>query len=252
MAIERFRPSVPAKAKVTHSTPEVTLRRVGRSSSRAKLKIRITSRAKTSMAESSSRLRSSAARSFQTTARIAFRKPATRDGCFCFSSVAAAGTVRDFFISACQRLSVKIEQVLAAQPGGVVEAAITPPASTSKREARSCTRARSWEVITTVRPRAGDFAQDLVQHVAGILVQAGIGLVEEQHLRIVQHGPADGQALLHAARESAHQVVTPGRQAHQLQHLPNPFTQLGHAVHASVKAQVLLGGQIAVQAAAGD
>ena len=50
--------------------------RVFASSSRAKLKIRITSKEKTSIDESISRLRSSAARSFQTIAQTARHKEA--------------------------------------------------------------------------------------------------------------------------------------------------------------------------------
>src|SRR5215208_2138363 len=71
IAIERFSPSVPAKAKVAQSTPAVTDWRVLISSSRAKLKIRMINREKTSMAEKSSRERNSARRSFQTTALTA-------------------------------------------------------------------------------------------------------------------------------------------------------------------------------------
>ena len=74
VAIERLKPSVPAKANVAQSTPEVTLAFAWVSSSSAKLKIRIISSEKTSIAEISSRLRSSAARSFQMIARTAWIK----------------------------------------------------------------------------------------------------------------------------------------------------------------------------------
>src|SRR5574340_1111801 len=73
-AIERFKPSCPAKMKVTHRTPEVTFSRTPASSSRAKLKIKMTSSANTSMDEITSRLRHSARRSFQITAPSARRK----------------------------------------------------------------------------------------------------------------------------------------------------------------------------------
>ncbi len=71
IAMERLRPRVPANAKVTHRTPAVTDWRIRRSSSSAKLKIKIVRIAKTSMLPNSSRLRSSAAMSFQTTAPMA-------------------------------------------------------------------------------------------------------------------------------------------------------------------------------------
>src|SRR5689334_21022367 len=79
MAIERLSPRVPAKANVTHKTPEVTDCRVRTSSSRAKLKIKMTSSEKTSMAEKSSRERSSAAKSFQMTADMARRNAGKGD-----------------------------------------------------------------------------------------------------------------------------------------------------------------------------
>src|SRR5687768_895798 len=74
MAIERFRPSVPAKAKVVQSTPAVTDWRVLISSSSAKLKMRITSNENTSIADTNSNERNSARRSFHTMAKIARRK----------------------------------------------------------------------------------------------------------------------------------------------------------------------------------
>src|SRR3972149_1608974 len=61
---------------MTHNTPAVIVLswRVLGSRSRAKLKIKMTNKAKTSMAESSSRLRISADKSFQTTALKARKK----------------------------------------------------------------------------------------------------------------------------------------------------------------------------------
>src|SRR5262249_44744951 len=67
----RFRPSVPVKAVLTHRIPAATFSRALRSRSSAKLKIRIISRAKTSIELISSLLRSSAARSFHSTAPTA-------------------------------------------------------------------------------------------------------------------------------------------------------------------------------------
>src|SRR5687767_9439273 len=74
IAIERLSPRVPANAKVDQSTPAVTDWRVLRSNSRAKLKMRMINREKTSIAEKSSRERNSARTSFQTTAATALRK----------------------------------------------------------------------------------------------------------------------------------------------------------------------------------
>ena len=41
--------------------------------------------------------------------------------------------------------------------------------------------------------------QQVVQHLGRLWVKARIGLVEQQHRRVVQQGPCDGQALHHAA-----------------------------------------------------
>src|SRR5574340_1121087 len=108
MLIERFSPSVPAKANVTHNTPEVTAWRARMSSSKATLKITMTNSAKTSMAVKTSRERSSAARSFQATALRARRKAPVGDSrCSCF--------VVERAISVCQRLLVEGEQVALLQ-----------------------------------------------------------------------------------------------------------------------------------------
>src|SRR5688500_18250811 len=72
--MERFKPNVPAKAKVVHNTPDVTDSRTLISNSRAKLKITITSREKTSIAEISSRERNSEEKSLCTIANTALRK----------------------------------------------------------------------------------------------------------------------------------------------------------------------------------
>ena len=81
----------------------MTERRVAMSSSRAKLKIRMTSKEKTSMADSSSRERNSAARSFQVMAATARRK----EGFAC----TAAGLISVVVISNRQGLFVERQQV---------------------------------------------------------------------------------------------------------------------------------------------
>ena len=50
-------------------------------------------------------------------------------------------------------------------------------------------------------------ADDLPQQQARLRIEAGAGLVEEQHFGIVHHGAGDGEALHHAAREGAGHVV---------------------------------------------
>ncbi len=96
-------------------------------------------------------------------------------------------------------------------------------------------------------PAGRHLAQHVIQHHAGILVQAGVRLIKKHHFRVVQHGPADGQALLHAARKGAHQVAPPRRQADHLQHLSHTLVQARHAIHPPVEVQVFLGGQVAIE-----
>src|SRR5512138_1906766 len=176
MAIERLRPSVPAKAKVAHSTPAVTERRVLMSSSRAKLKIRMTSSEKTSMAESSSRERSSAERSFCTTAATAFRKFA-RTGLEVEARSVAS-------MSARQRLSVEVEQVgsghLRARGGG----GNGPPRQDIEARGQVLCAGQVVRGHDHGAPAGGHGAQHLVQHRGGVLVQPGVRLVEQDHVRV--------------------------------------------------------------------
>ena len=50
-------------------------------------------------------------------------------------------------------------------------------------------------------------ADDLPEQQARLRIEAGGGLVEEQHFGIVHHGAGDGEPLHHAAGEVAHHVV---------------------------------------------
>jgi integrase len=61
--------------------------------------------------------------------------------------------------------------------------------------------------------------QQVIQHRTGLLVQPGVWLVEQHHLRIVEHGAPDGQALLHPSRELPHQVPPPRFQPDRPQRL---------------------------------
>jgi len=51
------------------------------------------------------------------------------------------------------------------------------------------------------------FANDLPEQDAGLGIEAGAGLVEEEDLRIVHHGAGDGEALHHASGKAAHHLV---------------------------------------------
>src|SRR5216684_9370198 len=53
------------------------------------------------------------------------------------------------------------------------------------------------------------FADDFPKKQAGLRVQPGTGLVEEKYLGVVHHGARDGEALHHAAGESANHLIGP-------------------------------------------
>ena len=93
----------------------------------------------------------------------------------------------------------------------------------------------------------GDRLQYLIQHGRGILVEAGVGLIEEHHIRVMQHGPADGEPLLHTAREGAGQVAPAVLQPNHFQDFGDARLQIGNAIHAPIKTQIFLGAQITVQ-----
>ena len=86
-----------------------------------------------------------------------------------------------------------------------------------------------------------------MQHLRRLRIETGVGLIEQQHFRVVQQGARDGQALHHPARVGAHQVVAPLRQADLLQQLHDARPGVGHAVKAGEEAQVFLARQAVVE-----
>ena len=76
-------------------------------------------------------------------------------------------------------------------------------------------------------------------------VEVGARLVEQQHLGVVQHGAADGQALDHAARVGVDLVVGARREPDALEQLPRALER--HAVQARVEGEVLAPAEVAVE-----
>ena len=79
-------------------------------------------------------------------------------------------------------------------------------------------------------------------------IDAGCGLVQEEHLRLVQHGASQGQALLPAQRESARVQVGRGHETGLFQPGP-PVRQVrpGHTVQTGEESNVLLDRQVPVE-----
>ena len=90
-------------------------------------------------------------------------------------------------------------------------------------------------------PRLAQLAQELTQLDPGSRVQAGGGLVEEQHLGIVDEGVREAQPLLHAARQAEHVGVALVREVDQLEQVADDAPPLGRteAVAPTEEVQVL-------------
>ena len=96
------------------------------------------------------------------------------------------------------------------------------------------------------RPLAGERGELCVEQRSAGLVQARVGLVEEQEVRVVKKRPAEGEPLLHAAREGGDALVPCLPEVEALQQHPDPLAPLGHAVEAAVEVEVLERRQLPV------
>ncbi len=97
------------------------------------------------------------------------------------------------------------------------------------------------------RVLGADLVEQAVEDVDRVRVEAGVGLVEQQHPGLVQQRPGDGEALQHALGEGAHHVVAAVAELDPLEQIADAPPGVGDAVHVGVEAQVLLGREIAVE-----
>ena len=72
------------------------------------------------------------------------------------------------------------------------------------RPARAWARSSSWEATTTVAPAAAACAHQAVDHVAGLGVEAGVGLVEQPQLGSAGHQHRDRRPAALAGRQPGH------------------------------------------------
>ena len=119
--------------------------------------------------------------------------------------------------------------------------------SSSTTSAPDVAVSRSWLTTTPAGPAART-DQGLDQE-AGVGVQVGIGLIEEQQLGLVQHRPADVDPLLHPRRELGHAVAAAGRHPDGLeQTLDSGRRGCGvETVQRRREAEVLPRAQVAVE-----
>ena len=97
------------------------------------------------------------------------------------------------------------------------------------------------------RPLAGQSApSSRVEERRAGLVEARVGLVEQQEVGIVQERPAEREPLLHPARERRHALVPRLPEPEALEQHPDPLAPLGHAVEPPVEVEVLERGELAV------
>ena len=95
----------------------------------------------------------------------------------------------------------------------------------------------------------GEAGQHVPELATGHRVHPRGGFIQQQHLRPVDQGAAEGQLLLHAAGEPARQTIAEGPQSHQRQQLLPPLQKIavGHLPQPRNVAKVLHHTQIGVE-----
>ena len=85
-----------------------------------------------------------------------------------------------------------------------------------------------------------------VEQRGALLVEAGVRLVEQHEVGLVQERPAEREPLLHPAGEGRHPLAPGLPEAVALEQHPDPLAPLGDAVEAAVEVEVLERGQLPV------
>lgn len=98
------------------------------------------------------------------------------------------------------------------------------------------------------------FANDLPQQNAGLGIESGAGLVQEQDLRIMHHGAGDGEALHHASGKAAHHLLGA---IGELEFLEQGVSQVGalftwDSEIGGVEGEYLAGGERSRDSGAGE
>ena len=111
-------------------------------------------------------------------------------------------------------------------------------------------RPTSWVLMTSVAPRECASRRTVAEEVAGVEVEAGEGLVEEQQLRFVQEHARQRAALQEAARQRAHRSMRPAAPApSRSTSVVDARLRVGDAEEARVEAQVLARAEIGIEPA---
>jgi len=78
-------------------------------------------------------------------------------------------------------------------------------------------------------------------------IEARVRLVQKQEARLVEEGPAQREALHHAAREDCDSLVSRFPEQEPLEKHADPLAPLRHAVETTIEIEVLEGGQFFVE-----
>src|SRR5262249_21785238 len=100
------------------------------------------------------------------------------------------------------------------------------------------------------RAAPGELEEQVPQEPACDRIDARGRLVEEQDARAMDQGAGEGEALLETAGEAARGLPLPAVEAAELYELALPLRRAGrgHAVGVSVEVEVLLHGEVGVEA----
>ena len=128
---------------------------------------------------------------------------------------------------------------------GVPSATIRPWSSTAIRSASWSASSRYWVVSRMVTPAAGELADDLPHGAAAARVQAGGGLVEEDHPGLIDEGHRQVEASSHPARVGRQQLVSGVGEVELLQQLgrPPPPSLAAEVAKVGHQLQVLGAGE---------
>ena len=95
-------------------------------------------------------------------------------------------------------------------------------------------------------PLAEGVAEEALEERDGAIVERGEGFVQQQHLRVVEEGAGDGEALAHASGEFADEGVFDAVQAGAFEPVEGGVSGVIDAVEAGKEAEVFVGGEFVV------
>ena len=95
--------------------------------------------------------------------------------------------------------------------------------------------------------RGGGLIENLVQDFHGIRIESGIGFVEQDHGRIVEHHARDAQPLMKTSREGTHGIGCAVPKSHAIEEGLDSLIRIRHSIKPGEEAQVFDGRQVAIQ-----